>query len=161
MAQEYGGDLDQPVTFTGHSLGAQLAYFGGLNEAEYGPGGTYDACLSGTPRPDVIVPIAGCHYEFHGDQYGLDPTELTNCDATSVLVGGSDDDVCEPWQSRDAIKGFRTAGYDVSLVEIAGANHFHLIFHDVVDGEWMTLPDEPAGEEVVQTILEAIAAAQR
>jgi hypothetical protein len=36
-----------------------------------------------------------------------------------------------------------------------------LIFHDLVDGEWMTLPDEAAGMEAVRAILDAIGAAQR
>ena len=41
-------------------------------------------------------------------------------------------------------------------MEIAGGNHLTVIFHDFIDGEWLTLPDDPTGAAVVETILEAI-----
>lgn len=63
IAEEYGGDLDQPITSLGHSFGAQMSVLGGLSEAAYGPGGTYDGCFDGAPRPDVIVAVAGCFCE--------------------------------------------------------------------------------------------------
>jgi dienelactone hydrolase len=161
IAGEYGGDLEQPVTVVGHSLGATGVLEIGLDGTQYGPGGTYDTCFSGAPRPDVVVPIAGCHYEFEGNKFGFDTSGWTNQEADLVLVAGEDDAVCEAWQSQDASRALTSAGYDAALVEIAGANHFTLIFHDLVDNEWLTLPDESAGKEVVQTILDAIAAAQR
>ena len=52
IADEYGGDLDQPVAIIGHSLGATAALYGGLTAAPYAPGGTYDVCFTGTARPD-------------------------------------------------------------------------------------------------------------
>lgn len=159
IAQEYGGDLGQPVTNIGHSLGAKMVLFGGLGDAAYGPGGTYDECFTGVPRPDVIVPIGGCHYEYEGNNFGFDISGMSNQEADLILVVGTDDDVCEPWQSRDATDALQTAGYDVELVEIDGGNHFTVVFHDLVDGEWLTLPDDPAGMEVVQTILSTIDAA--
>jgi acetyl esterase/lipase len=174
IADEYGGDLDQPVAIIGHSLGASAALYGGLTAAPYGPGGTYDGCFSGTARPDVIVAIAGCHYEFAGQRasipIGSGWPGRANLEANLVLVSGANDDICEPWQSEDAAEALRSAGYNVDLVKVADANHLTVIFHDLVDGalddgelvdgEVVTVPDDPAGHEVVQTILDAIYAAR-
>lgn len=161
VAEEYGGDLDQPVTMVGHSNGATMVLFGGLTEAIYGPGGMYDACFTGTTRPDLIVAISGCHYEFQGQTTGFDAgwPGRANLEADIVLIAGTDDEVCEAWQSRDAAESLRSAGYNVDLVEIAGANHWTVLFHDLVDGDVVAVPDEPAGDQVVQAILEAISAA--
>jgi acetyl esterase/lipase len=156
IAADYGGDLSLPVTFTGHSLGATLDLLGGLNNAKYGPDGSYDECFAGAPRPDIIVPLAGCYYEHEGVKFGFDMSTFENPDADLVLVVGADDKVCEPWQSRDATAALQAAGYNAKLVEIDGANHLTVIFHDFIDGEWLTLPDHPAGMAVVQTILDAI-----
>jgi alpha-beta hydrolase superfamily lysophospholipase len=162
IAEEYGADLDQPVTSFGWSLGATLVLEGSLNDAAYGPGGTYEECLSGTPRADVTVAVSGCHYEYQGQTFVFDPnaSRWTNQEANLVLVAGKDDAICQAWQSKDATAALRSAGFDVELVEIADASHFTVIFHDVVDNEWTTLPDDPAGTEVVQTILDAIDAAR-
>lgn len=160
IAGQYGGDLDQPVTFVGFSVGATFVLHHGLSGAAFGPGGTYDTCFAGAPRPEVIVAISGCHYEFQGAKFGFDTSGWTNQEADLVLIAGEKDTVCEAWQSRDAATVLRSAGYDVSLKEIAGANHFTVIFHDVVEDQWVTVSDEPAGQEVVQTILEAITNAQ-
>ncbi len=160
IAQDYGGDLDHPVTSFGHSLGASMALFGGLSEAAYGPGGTYDACFSGVPRSDVIVAVAGCHYEYEGEQFPFDMTGFSNMDADVVLVAGTDDDVCELWQSQDATEELQAAGYDARLVEIDGGNHANVVFYEIVDGEWLLRPGDPVGEEVAQVILDAIEAAQ-
>ena len=160
IAADYGGDLEQPVAVAGHSLGATGALQIGLDERMFGPGGSYGTCFTGTPRPDVIVPIAGCHYEYDGNWFGFNTTGFANQQASVVLVAGEEDEICAAWQSRDAHADLEEGGYDVSLVEINGANHFTVIFHDLVDGEWMTVPDDPAGRQVVLAILEAIAAAQ-
>ncbi|MDJ0925269.1 MAG: alpha/beta hydrolase-fold protein [Acidimicrobiia bacterium] len=161
IAADYGGDLGQPISVAGHSLGATGALDVGLNEAAYGPDGSYDVCFSGTPRPEVIVPIAGCHYEYQGNRFGFSTTGFTNQAARVVLVAGEDDEICEAWQSQDARTVLEEAGYDVELVKIADANHFTVIFHDLVDGEWLAVPNDPAGREVVRSILDAIAAAQQ
>ncbi|MCL1693436.1 MAG: alpha/beta fold hydrolase [Actinomycetia bacterium] len=161
VADEYGGDLDQPITFVGHSQGATMVFIAGLDETAYGPGGTYDRCLAAAPMPRVIVPISGCHYEFGGTKtdFAYELSRMPDREVDVVLVVGSDDEACEPWQSQDASKDLQAEGYDVSLVEIDGADHFAVIFKDLIDGEVTTLPDEPAGIEVVQTILDAIDAA--
>lgn len=160
VAADYGGDLGQPVTIAGYSLGATGALDIGLNRDAYGPGGSYDVCFAGTPRPDVIIPIAGCHYEHDGNRFGFDISRLTSQRARILLVAAEEDTICAPWQSREAGTVLEAAGHTVDLVEIADANHFTVIFHDIVDGEWVTVPDDPAGDELVQLILDAIAAAQ-
>jgi acetyl esterase/lipase len=160
IAEDYGADLDQPVTSFGHSLGASMVLVGGLGEAAYGPGGTYDACFAGVPRSDVIVAVAGCHYQYEGEQFPFDLTGFSNMDADVVLVAGTDDDVCELWQSQDATEALQAAGYDARLVEIDGGNHANVVFYEIVDGEWLLRPGDPVGEEVAQVVLDAINAAQ-
>jgi len=159
IAEDYGAALNQPITYFGHSLGASMALLGGLSEAAYGPGGTYDACFTGVPRPDVIVGVAGCHYQYEGNQYPFDLTGYSNMDADVILVAGTDDDVCELWQSQDATGALQAAGYDTRLVEIDGGNHANVVFYEIVDGEWLLRPGDPVGEEVAQVILDAINAA--
>ena len=176
IAAEFGGDVDQPVTMIGHSAGATSVLYGGLTSGTYGPEGTYGGCFEGVARPDVIVAIAGCHYEFQGQEsifanaWAGGWPGRANPEAHLVMVTGTDDDICEMWQSEDAAAALRSAGYDVDLVTIADANHMTVIFRDLVDdaladgaltdGEVMTVPDDPAGNQVVQTILNAINAAK-
>lgn len=156
IAAEYGGDLDKPVVNVGHSLGATMGLDGALNADLLGPGGTYDVCFSGADRPDAMVAIAGCHYEHEDRQFPFDATTLGSGDASIVLISGEDDEVCAPWQSADATDALRTAGFDVTLVEVPDASHLTLIGKDHVDGEFLTLPDEPAAALVAQAILKAI-----
>ncbi len=161
IAEEYGGDLDQPVTYFGHSFGGQMVLLGGLSEAAYGPGGTYDGCFDGAPRPDVIVSVTGCHYEApDGHQYPFDTTGFSNFDADVVLIGGPDDEVCEVWQSQDAAEALQAAGYSTELMEIDGGNHANVVFYEVIDGEWVVVLDDPVGHEVVQLTIDAIDAAK-
>jgi hypothetical protein len=160
IAEEYGGDPTQPITYIGHSLGASTILMGGLDDAAYGPGGTYDACFEGGARPSLLVPISGCHYEYEGNHFEFQPVTHSDQGVEIVLVVGTEDTVCEPWQSKDATDALLAAGYDARLVEVEGGNHFTVIFHDFVDDEWLILPDDPAGAEVVQTILDAIEAAR-
>lgn len=161
VAADYGGDLDQPVTIVGHSMGATIALSMGLNEEVFGPDGEFSFCPGETPRPDVVVPLSGCHYEYEGQTFAFDPVvrDFTYDESELVLVVGTEDDVCEAWQSEDAASALRDGGFDTSLVTIDGGNHFTVIFHDIVDDQWLTLPGDPAGTAVVQTILDAIEAA--
>ena len=156
IAADHGADLDQPITFVGESLGATVALYGGLNEAAYGPEGTYDQCGSGVPRPDVIVPVAGCHFEYDGVESPFDITPFSKQDALITLVVGSDDEVCAPWQSKDAEAALLAAGYDVEYVEIEGGNHNNVAFYEVIDDEWVQLEEDPIGDEVVQAVLDAM-----
>ena len=101
VAAEYRGDLDRPVTIVGHSLGATMALSMGLNESVFGPDGEFDSCPGETPRPDVVVPLSGCHYEYEGRTFAFDPVvwDLTYDESELVLEVGAEDNVCEAWQS--------------------------------------------------------------
>lgn len=155
IAEDYGGDSTNPI-FVGHSFGAEAVLYGGLGEDIYGPEGTYELCYSGTPLPDLIVPIAGCYYEFEGNEFEFETSTFSNEDARIVMVAGSDDDVCEAWQSQNAAEALQVVGYDTDLVEVPDGNHANVVFYEIVDGEWVSAPDDPVGLQVVQIILDAI-----
>ncbi len=157
VATEFGGDLTQPVVFVGHSMGADMALYGGLDTTDFVPGGTYDLCFSGAPRPDAIVAIAGCYYEFEGQRFPFSASQYGSGNARAVLVGGEDDETCAAWQSRDATDAFVAAGREATFVEVPDANHMTLIGRDWVDGEEVVVPDDPAAAEVVRLILDVIA----
>lgn len=157
IAAEHGGDLDQPVTFVGWSLGASFVLQGGLTE-QIDPSGEIVSCFTEVPRADVIVAVSGCHYEFEGAQFDFDVSGWGNKDADVVLLAGNEDTICAAWQSEDATAELRSAGYNVDLVMLEGANHFAPIFHDLVDGEFVVVADDPAGEQTVEVILDTIAA---
>lgn len=159
VAAEYGGDLDRPVTIVGWSLGATGALALGLSE-DIDPSGDL-GCFSPAPRPDVVVAISGCHYEWEGRPSDLiDVSELGNDAADVVLVAGEEDATCAAWQTEDMAAELRAAGYALDLILLEGADHLAPVFHDVVDGEWVVDPNDPAGERTVGLILNAIAAAQ-
>lgn len=159
VAAEHGGDLERPVTFVGWSLGATGALALGLSE-DIDPSGDL-GCFSPAPRPDVVVAISGCHYEWEGQPSDLiDVSELGNDAADVVLVAGEEDATCAAWQTEDMAAELRSVGYDLDLVLLEGADHPAPVFHDVVDGGWVVDPDDPAGERTVGLILNAIAAAE-
>jgi len=164
IAAEHGGDLDQPVTFVGWSMGATLALQGGLTE-EIDPSGEIVSCFPEVPRADVIVAISGCHYDLDfGDAAVVDfynPSEWSNQDAAVVLVAGDADTNCPRRHSEGAAAELRSAGYDVELVMLEGADHFAPIFHEHVgDDEMIAVDDSPAGELTLEVIVDAIAGAQ-
>jgi pimeloyl-ACP methyl ester carboxylesterase len=157
IAAEYGGDLDQPVTFVGWSLGATAALGVGLTE-DIDPTGTFVSCFDNAPRPDVIVAISGCYFEFEGiRQNYFDVSGWGNKDAEVILLAGDRDNTCAVWQSQDAAEQLRSGGYGVDLVLLEGANHYAPIFRDLVDGDWVVIADDPAGERAVRVILNAAA----
>jgi len=156
IAAEYGGDLDQPVTFVGWSLGASAALAVGLTE-EIDPTGEFVSCFDQVPRPDNIVAISGCHYE--GGQLDLVDTEAWgNKEADIFLLAGQMDTNCPAWETEDAAAEMRSAGYEVDLLKLDGADHFAPVFHDLQDGESVVISNDPAGERTVEMILDAIAA---
>ncbi len=161
IAEEYGADLDQPISIMGHSMGAFVGLVGGLDEEAYGPEGTYDLCYAPVPMPDVIVPIAGCYYEFEGNTFPFDVSPFSNLAADIVMVVGSDDEVCEPWQTRDAAATLGGAGYNVSLEELDGGDHANVIFFETVGDEWVRAEDDPVGSAVVRIISDSIDGARR
>ena len=155
-AADFGGDLEQPVVFIGHSWGATMALAGGLDHEQFVPDGSYDACFEGAERPDAIVAIAGCHYEHQGMRFGFDAAAYGSDDATTILVGGANDEECAAWQSVDAAAELAAIGRDATSEVIPDANHHTLIGHDIVDDEWITVADHPAAGRVVQVILDTI-----
>jgi dienelactone hydrolase len=156
LAADYGGDLDLPMTFVGWSLGATLALEAGLTETVDASGEPI-VCFPAPPRADVVVAVSGCHYEHEGVQYDFDMSGWGNLDTRVVLMAGQRDETCAAWQSEDAAEQMRSAGYAVDLVTLEGANHYAPIFHDVVDGEFVVVPDDPAGERTVEVIVDAVA----
>jgi dienelactone hydrolase len=158
IAAEYGGDLDQPVTFVGWSLGASAALGIGLTE-KIDPTGEFVSCFGQVPRPDIIVAISGCHYE--GGQLDFVDTEAWgNKGADILLLAGERDTNCPPWETEDAADEMRSAGYEVNLLMLDGADHFAPVFHDLQDGQFVVVANDPAGERTVEVILDAIAARQ-
>lgn len=156
LAARYGGDLDQPVTFVGWSLGASAALGIGLSE-DIDPSGELVSCFEQVPRPDIVVAISGCHYE--GGELDLVDTESWgNEDADVILLGGENDTNCPPAQTKDAATEMGLAGYDVRLLMLEGADHFDPVFHAIVGGEMVDVPDDPAGERIVEVVMDAIAA---
>ncbi len=158
-ASDYGGDLSQPITFVGWSLGATAVITGGLTNT-ISPSGTMTACGGEVPRGDVIVAIDGCYYEFEGNKFDFDPSGFGNKDADVILIAGKDDTTCAAWQSEKAADALRAAGYHVDLVLLDGANHYAPVFHDVVDGQFVVISDDPPGDQTVKVILDAIATRQ-
>jgi dienelactone hydrolase len=171
VASEYGGDIDQPITIAGHSLGASVAMAIVLYESQFGPEGPFDRCPEQVPpRPDQVVGLAGCHLKS-----GVDGTELpftpkasgwTHYDAAIHLAVGNDDTVCEPWQSEEAAATLTTDGYEnVELTVIDDADHFDVMFTGYrgdnewyePGGEWFAKPNDSGGVAAVQTILNTIA----
>jgi dienelactone hydrolase len=150
-ADRYNGDLDQPITVAGWSLGATYALEGGLTGEEQPI-----ACGAEVPVPEVVVAISGCHYQFEESRFPFDPSGWGNKGAAVLMIGGEEDPTCAAWQSEDAAAALRAAGYDVDLEILEGADHPAPIFHEFVDGEFVLTPDDPAGTETVDLIVDVI-----
>jgi hypothetical protein len=134
------------------SLGATAALALGLTE-EIDPTGKHVSCFSEVPRPDIIVAMSGCHYEYEGRQLDFDTSGWGNKEADLVLIAGEKDEECAAWQSQDAATELRSAGYDVDLLILDGANHYAPVFHDLRDGQFVVVADDPAGERTVEVNL--------
>jgi dienelactone hydrolase len=160
-APDYGGDLSQPVTAVGWSLGADFVLLGSLQ----GPGGEVATgrCPGQVPRPDVVVGLSGCYYEFDGQPVSWfdDITGWDNKDAAVRLVAGDRDTTCPAWQSEKLVAVLGAEGYHADLTRLADANHFAPVFHDMRNGQWQVITDDPPGERTVQVILDAIAAGRQ
>lgn len=90
----------------------------------------------------------------------VDTSAWENKEADLILLASERDTRCAPSQSEDAAAELRSVGYDVDLVMLDGANHYASVFHDLQDGEFVVVADDPAGERTVEVILDAIAARQ-
>jgi alpha-beta hydrolase superfamily lysophospholipase len=151
-ATEHGGDPAQPFVVVGHSAGASIALVT-LNDPPP------ISCVEPIgDHPDLVVGIAGCYYEYAGVPNDFDAASYGNRGTPIVLIGGDRDEICPTQQSEDAAAALRAAGHDTTFVSTEDADHFNLIFHEIVDGEFVTLADDPAGLDVVQTIVDAVAA---
>ena len=159
IAPEYGGDLTQPVTVVGWSLGADFAVLGDLGPPTDSSAGR---CPGELPRPEVVVALAGCYYEFEGNPVTWfdDLTGWSNKTADIRLVDGDNDATCPASQTERLATSLRTEGYDIAVTQLSSANHGAPIFHDERDGQWQVITDDPAGEQAVEVILDAIATAR-
>ncbi|GAA3178747.1 hypothetical protein GCM10010531_35880 [Blastococcus jejuensis] len=152
IAADHGGDLQRPVVWVGWSLGAVWAVQGGLDET-VDDTGTILPCPSDAPRPDVIIAVAGCFEEVGP---GFDPDQWGNPDARLILVAGEADTVCPAAESQRVTEELRARDYDVRLVMLEGADHFAPVFHREENGRLVDAPDEPAGQEVLRLITDAL-----
>jgi hypothetical protein len=117
-------------------------------------------CPGQVPRPDVVVGLSGCYYEFEGKPVTWfdDVTSWGNKSADIYLVDGDRDAVCPAWQTEELAGALRDAGYHVELVQLDAANHYAPVFHDMRNGQWQVITDDPAGQQTVQVIVDAVAA---
>jgi dienelactone hydrolase len=158
-APQYGGDLTRPVTAVGWSLGADLVVLGALGPStDPGTG----RCPGALPRPDVVVALSGCYYEFEDQPVTWfdDLTGWTNKGAHVQLVDGDSDVTCPASQTEKLAGSLRTMGYDVAVTQLKSANHGAPIFHDEREGQWQVIKADPAGEQAVDIILAAIRSAR-
>ena len=58
---------------------------------------------------------------------------LDTFNAEYYLLAGERDTTCPAWQSQRLAGALRDAGYHVQLIELAGADHYAPIFHEVRD----------------------------
>jgi dienelactone hydrolase len=157
VAGQHGGDLQQPMTWVGWSLGALYAVEVGLHEP-LDPTGDGVPCFTEPPRPDVIVAVSGCYYESEGRPFDLlDPDGWANRDVRVVLLAGEDDTRCPAAQSERLAGELRAHGYDVRYQLLEGADHFAPVFQRFQDGAMVPAPDSPAGQEVVRIVADALA----
>jgi dienelactone hydrolase len=157
-ASEHGGDLTEPVTALGWSLGADFAVLGGLSDPS-----PDDACTGEQSRPDVVVGISGCYYEYEGKPVTWfdDVSSLGNKDAEVYLLAGEQDTNCPAWQSQQLANALRGAGYHVDYIPLPGADHFAPIFHEVRNGQFKVAANDAAGQRAVQVVVDAIATRQQ
>lgn len=159
-ASEHGRDLIEPVTALGWSLGADFAVLGGLSpETGSSPD---DPCPGDTTPPDIVVGISGCYYEYEGKPINWfdDVSSWGNKDADFYLLAGEQDTTCPAWQSQKLASALRDAGYHVDLVRLRGADHYAPIFHEVRNGQFQAVTNDPAGQRAVKVVLDAIATRQ-
>jgi acetyl esterase/lipase len=155
-ADQYGGDINQPVTMIGYSVGATMALVHGLGEASFGPDSNLDVgCPPGVERPDVIVSINGPHVST--SQVEERVVYWGNTKAEICLIAAENDGVVGSHESVTAHELLADAGYSAEYIEIPNANHWEPVFHDMAYGNYSTLDsDHPAGQATVQATLDAI-----
>jgi acetyl esterase/lipase len=110
------------------------------------------ACGSGSGRGSGL-PVTTTAVTWFDDLTGL-----SNKDIDVYLLAGDQDTTCPAWQSEKLASELRAAGHHVELVQLHSANHYAPVFHDLRNGDWQVITNDPAGEQTVQAILDAIAA---
>ena len=160
-AGQHGGDLAEPVTAVGWSLGADFVVLGGLSPAT-GPSAD-NPCSGDTSRPGVVVGISGCYYEYQGKPITWfdDVSNFGNKDADIYLLAGDHDTTCPASQSKKLAAALRAAGYHVTFVQLTGADHYAPVFHELRNGQFQVTTNDAAGQRAVQVILDAIATRQQ
>jgi hypothetical protein len=63
--------------------------------------------------------------------------------------------VCPASQSQRAAGELRSGGYDVRYVLLEGADHFAPVFSRDRNGDMVLAPDEPAGDRIVELVVDA------
>lgn len=133
IARRYRMDSARIVVM-GHSAGGQLA----LCLASHEPSVKRAVSLAGVVdlqrafelhlSSDAVVDFLGGTPRDVPDHYReADPMELAIPQARQTVIHGLHDDVVPPNFSRDYVAGKKKAKEDVTLVEIATADHFDLI----------------------------------
>lgn len=153
---EHGGDLTRPITFLGYSAGALAALDHGLNGNAYGPDSILDVgCPPGAQRPGIVVALNGCFLTWPDLESQV--RFWDNRDAEITLISADGDEVCGSQHSIEARRILSDEGFDVGYVEIADANHWEVVFHDLAYGTYSTLDaDLSAGQETIQAVLNAM-----
>jgi len=141
--------VTRKVAVMGHSAGGQLALCLSAHESQVRAvislagvvdlKRTYELHLS---HDAVVEFLRGTPAEVPEHYREADPMQLSIAKACEWLIHGASDDTVPPAFSRDYVAQKQSAGEDVHLVEIAGADHF-----DLID------PRSNAWKQVEQTVL--------
>lgn len=151
-AEKYAFDT-RKVAVMGHSAGGHLALCLSAHESQVRAvislagvvdlKRTYELHLS---HDAVVEFLRGTPAEVPEHYREADPMQLSIAKASEWLIHGASDDTVPPAFSRDYVAQKQSAGEDVHLVEIAGADHF-----DLID------PRSNAWKQVEQTVLATLA----
>ena len=106
---------------------------------------------------------SGCYYEYERTPVTWfdDVSTLGNKSADVYLLAGDQDTTCPAWQSQRLASALRAAGYHVTVVQLAGADHYAPVFHEVRNSQFQVTTDDAAGQRAVQVVLHAIDARQQ
>jgi dienelactone hydrolase len=148
---DQGGDPTSAFAVVGHSLGGAIALLT-LNPP---PGAACESPVVGD-SPDMVFSVAGCPWVEEPGEPPFDPAGYGSPDVPIVLVAAEDDEVCPVEQTDRAAIDLRANGHFVTVVRVPGG-HFDPIFHDVVDGRYVLVPDDPAGVGTVQAVVDGLA----